>query len=515
MTSPPPVSPAAETVLQIRGISKSFVGIPALVNVDLDVRSSEVHSIVGQNGAGKSTLMNILAGVLRQDSGDILLRGAAAPIADTAEALRLGIATVYQELSLLPNLSVAENVYLGREPRRGPFIDRRQMVTNTQAILERVGCGDIDPNGLVGRLALAQRQFVEIAKAVSFEPSVLVLDEPTASLASGEADRLFSIVDALKARGVAIIFISHRFAEVLRHADRVTILRNGRVIETREIAGVTEELLTELMIGGNARTFYAADRPPPPKASASLEAKGISLRGRIARADVSVQPGEIVALTGLLGAGQNELARIVGGDIAADAGQVFLNGATVAPGPRAAIAAGICLLTDDRKAEGLFPSLTVRENLTLPSLAALSRFGVIDRAAERGATAEGIAKLSIAAQPSSRMRTLSGGNQQKTIIARWMLRDLAALVLIEPTRGIDVGAKHDIYRDLEEMARLGKAILVVSSDVLEVLGIADRIVVFVTGSVHAEYRRGSVDEEALNLAIQGRASVENRDAAPK
>ena len=282
------------------GISKSFNGVPALIDADLDVRSGEVHSIVGQNGAGKSTLMNILAGVIRPDSGEILLRGAAAPIADTAEALRLGVATVYQELSLLPNLTVAENIYLGREPRRGPFLDRRTMVASTRVLLERVGCSDIDPDDLVGTLALAQRQFVEIAKAVSFEPSVLVLDEPTASLASGEADRLFAIVATLKARGVAVIFISHRFAEVLRHADRITILRNGRVVETRAAAGVTEELLTERMIGGNARAFYAADRPRAAAASApALEAKGIALRGRIAAADVAVRAGEIVVLTGL------------------------------------------------------------------------------------------------------------------------------------------------------------------------------------------------------------------------
>jgi len=501
----PPATVMTDSLLEMRGISKSFVGNPALIDVDLAVRRGEVHSIVGQNGAGKSTLMNVLAGVLRPEAGEIRIDGRRIAIANTADALRLGIATVYQELSLLANLSVAENIFLGRTPLRGMLIDRRKMEADARAVLEQVGCGDVDPRLPVGALPLARRQFVEIAKALSHEPSVLVLDEPTAPLGREEADRLFRIVAALKARGVAIIFISHRFAEILQHGDRVTILRNGRVVETLDMNGVTEAMLTERMIGGSAESFYAAHHPPEmADAVPAVELRNIGLAGRLRDVSLAIPAGRIVAFTGLLGAGQNELARILGGDVVPDQGEVTRAGTAVEHDPRAAIRAGLCLLTEDRKAEGLFLDLSVRENITLPSLGALLRHGIIDGAAERRAVARSIDQLSIVATPTAPMRTLSGGNQQKAILARWLLRDLAVLVLIEPTRGIDVGAKADIYRDLEALARLGKAIVVISSDVPEVLGIADEIVVFVAGVIHARFVRGQVTEEELNLAIQGK-----------
>jgi ribose transport system ATP-binding protein len=490
----------------MRGVSKSFAGIPALVDVDFSTRAGEVHSIVGQNGAGKSTLMNILAGVLRPDKGEIRIAGANVTIADAAHALRLGIATVYQELSLLPNLTVAENFFLGRQPLRGPFLDRRAMNDRARDFLARVGCNDVDPRTLVEALPLARRQLVEISKALSFDPAVLVLDEPTASLAKDAADRLFEIVASLRKRGVAIVFISHRFIEVLAHAGRVTILRNGRVVETREMPEVDEQYLIERMIGGAAANFYAGGRAtiPAPRPVA-VEIRDLTLASRVRATTLTVEAGTIVALTGLLGAGQNEVARILGGDMTANSGEIVRSGKAVGPGPRAAIRAGICLLTEDRKAEGLFLGRSVSENLVLPSLQALSHVGIVDAGAERRAVAGAIAQFSIAATARSVTARLSGGNQQKTILARWLLRDLAVLVLIEPTRGIDVGAKAEIYRHLESLARLGKAILVVSSDTLEVLGLADRVVVFVDGAVRAQYDRGEVSEEALNLAIQGRA----------
>jgi len=498
-------SEAVAPILEMRGVSKSFAGNPALVDVDFSACAGQVHSIVGQNGAGKSTLMNILAGVLRPDRGEIRIAGATVTIADAKQALRLGVATVYQELSLLPNLTVAENFFLGRQPLRGPFVDRTTMNERARDFLARVGCGEVDPRTRVEALPLARRQLIEIAKALSFDPAVLVLDEPTASLAKDAADRLFEIVSSLRNRGVAIVFISHRFLEVLAHADRVTILRNGRVVETRDVAGLDEQYLVERMIGGAAAAFYAGGRAltaaPRPVA---VELRNIALTNRVRATTLTLEAGTIVALTGLLGAGQNEVARILGGDMTADSGSIVRSGKPVAPGPRAAIKAGICLLTEDRKAEGLFLSRSVGENLALPSLRALSRAGFVDAGAERRAVAVAITQFSIAATARSVMARLSGGNQQKTILARWLLRDLAVLVLIEPTRGIDVAAKAEIYRHLEQLARLGKAIIVVSSDALEVLGLADRVVVFVDGAVRAQYRRGEVGEEALNLAIQGK-----------
>ena len=493
-------------ILEMRGVGKSFAGIPALIDVDFAARSGEVHSIVGQNGAGKSTLMNILAGVVRPDAGEIRIAGATVAIADAAHAQRLGVATVYQELSLLPNLTVAENLFLGRQPLRGPFVARRAMNERARDFLARAGCGDVDPRTRVEALPLARRQLVEIAKALSFDPAVLVLDEPTASLAKDATDRLFEIVASLKKRGVAIVFISHRFLEVLAHADRVTILRNGRIVETREMSGVDEQYLVERMIGGAVANFYVGGRAlePTPR-PAALQIRGLTLASRVRATTLTIEAGTIVALTGLLGAGQNEVARILGGDLTADSGEIVRLGKVVGAGPRAAIEAGICLLTEDRKAEGLFLGRSVSENLALPSLPAFSRAGIVDAGAERRAVAGAIARFSIAGMARSVIARLSGGNQQKTILARWLLRDLAVLVLIEPTRGIDVGAKAEIYRHLESLARRGKAIVVVSSDALEVLGLADRVVVFVDGAVRAQYNRGEVSEEALNLAIQGKA----------
>jgi ABC-type sugar transport system ATPase subunit len=486
----------------MRGVSKRFAGVAALSDVDLTVRRGEVHSIVGQNGAGKSTLMNILAGIHRADSGHILVAGREVRIDDTAQALALGIVTVYQELSLLPNLTVAENVLLGREPARGPWLRRGTMQANARAILDSVGIADIPVDAPVGELPLAQRQLVEIARALSSDPKLLVLDEPTAALGREDAARLFGIVALLKARGVSTIFISHRFAEVLQHCDRATILRNGRLVETLDLAGVTEADLTVRMIGENADAFYATADHATPREDIAMEARGLRLRGRLHGVDFRLRRGEILGLTGLLGAGQNEVARIVAGDMVAD-GEVFCAGRRVAPGPRAAIDAGICLLTEDRRAEGLFLDLPVSDNISLPSLRRLRLGPVLRLAAERRAVAGIIGKLGIrTASAAAPVRSLSGGNQQKVILGRWLLRDPAVLVMIEPTRGVDVGAKAELYRAFEALAREGRAILMVSSDVPELLGVADRILVFAGGDIRAAYTRGEADEDALNLAIQ-------------
>jgi ABC-type sugar transport system ATPase subunit len=503
----PPPSDSAAPLLELHGISKRFGETVALVNVDLAVRRGEIHSIVGQNGAGKSTLMHILAGIHRADAGLIVLDGKPVTIASTGQALALGIVTVYQELSLLANLTVAENVLLGREPRRGPVLDRGAMRARTRAILAGLGVANIAADAMTGTLPLAQRQVVEIARALSYEPRLLVLDEPTAALARQDAERLFDIMRLLRDRGVSVIFVSHRFSEVLRHCDRATILRNGRVVRALDLTGVTEAELTESMIGTSTDAFYATDMHATPREETALEARGLHLESRLHGVDFRLHRGEILGLAGLLGAGQNETARIVGGDLSPDGGEIRRDGRRVRPGPRGAIEAGICLLTDDRRKEGLYLDLSLADNIALPSLRLLGRGPLLNIAARNRAVAGAIRRLEVqATSPWVPVRRLSGGNQQKSMLCRWLLRDPAVLVLIEPTRGVDVGAKAELYRTFEELAREGRAILIVSSDIPELLGIADRILVFVRGRIAQELRRGTANEDEVNLAVQGVAA---------
>lgn len=490
-------------LLEMRGISKRFGPVAALADVDLHVRRGEVHSIVGQNGAGKSTLMHILSGVHRADEGSIALAGRPVRIDTTARALSLGIVTVYQELSLLPNLSVAENVLLGREPRHGPLLDLRAMNTQARRILDSIGIEDVPADAMVGTLPLARRQLVEIARALSSEPSLLVLDEPTAALGRDDAARLFDVVKLLKNRGISTIFISHRFGEVLAHCDRATILRNGRVVQTLDLEGATEADLATRMLGTDTGSFYAAATHAKPRGEVVLAARRLRLGERLKDVDVTLHRGEIVGLTGLLGAGQNEAARVVAGDLAADGGEMLCKGERVAAGVRAAIDAGICLLTEDRRAEGLFLDLPASQNISLPSLAHLRWGPFLALSRERRLVAAMMRRLDVRTPSGATLvRRLSGGNQQKAIIARWLLRDPTVLVMMEPTRGVDVGAKAELYRALEALAQEGRAILMVSSDVPELLGVADRILVFAGGEIRADFARGEADEDTVNLAIQ-------------
>ena len=495
--------------LEVEGLTKRFPGVLALDDVSVAFRPGEIHALVGQNGAGKSTLINVLSGMYRPDAGEIRVGGQAVAIGSTRHAAECGIATVYQELSLLPNLTVAQNLALGREPRRFGLLDTGAMQRSAADALQRIGAA-IEANRLLASLSVAERQLVEIAKALSRQPTILILDEPTAPLAKREADRLFGILHSLRSSGMTIVFVSHRFREILDHCDRGTVLRNGRMVLTTELAGWSEADLTEAMIGRQAESFTRkrASRSSAGGQLPNLLATEVHWKDKVRGISLEVAEGEILGITGLLGAGQNEIGRLIGGDLVADRGAIAVQGrAVTVGGPADANRAGISLLTDDRKGEGILPNLPVRENTALPSLGKRRSAGIfVKRSAERAAVFEALTRFDVVTRsPGAPMRTLSGGNQQKALLARWDLAGSNVFVLIEPTRGVDVGSRADIYRRLEVLAAAGKSVVVVSSDIPEVLAIADRILVVRDGEIAAEALPGSIDEERLNLLVQGAA----------
>jgi len=494
-------------ILEMKGITKRFPGVTALESVDLSVKPGELHALIGQNGAGKSTLMKILAGVYRADEGDILLDGRRVILDHPRVSLRMGIGTVYQELSLAPNLCVADNIFLGRELSTQLLIDEGRILKKSTEILERLGLKNIDVKTRMSELPLMQRQLVEIAKVLSYEPRILVLDEPTASLAEEETANLFQILRGLREKGISIIFISHRFKEIIRNCDRGTILRNGRLVRTLDLAGATEGELIETMIGQQIDSFYRqGGAEAAVRSEVILEVQDLSVGRKVRSVSFGLRRGEIVGLTGLLGAGQNEVARALFGVAREVTGTIRRNGTAVTiPSPDHAIRLGICLLTEDRKSEGLFIDMSVKDNVTLPSLPLFRRaLMFINRRKEQAAAEEFIRKLNIVI-PSARSRvgTLSGGNQQKAILGRWLLRDLDILIFIEPTRGIDVGAKAEIYHYLDRLSKEGKSILVISPDLLEILGLCDRILVMYNGRLTASMDRRTATEESLLSATQG------------
>ncbi len=500
-------------ILEMRGITKRFPGLVALDHVDFSVLPGEIHALIGQNGAGKSTLMKILAGVYQPDGGTLHIAGQPVVFGHPREALQLGIGTVYQDLSLVPHLSVADNIFLGRETAGGLILDEPTLVGKTSVILDTLGIKAINPVRRAGDLPLTQQRLVEIAKVLSYEPHILILDEPTAALAEEETALLFRLLDGLRARGIAVIFISHRFKEVLQHCDRATVLRNGQVIKTLPLANVSEDALIELTIGERTEEFYSRrERTANTESPIALEVEGLSVGRAVQKIDFQVRQGEIVGITGLLGAGQNELARALFGLQPEVSGIIRREGqALLITSPRDAIRAGIGLLTEKRKSEGLILEMPVRDNVTLPSLARFMRSTFfIDNRREKQAAQAFVDRLRIKTPTlQTWIGTLSGGTQQKAILARWLLRDLDILIFIEPTQGIDVGAKAEIYQQLTELAGQGKSIIVVSEDLIEILGTCDRILIMYKGRLIRTIDRDQASEEMLLAAIQGGADNTN------
>jgi ABC-type sugar transport system ATPase subunit len=505
------VTGAAPPLLRITGMTKRFPGTLALDGVDLVVERATIHGLVGENGAGKSTLLKVLAGDYKQTSGRIEIDGQEVDISTPRRAHEFGIGIVYQELSLLTNLSVAHNISLGAEPTSGLAIDESALAQTAARALGRLGVTTIDPAQKVGKIPLAERQLVEIAKVLTLrQPRILIFDEPTAALGQADVDRLFRIVEGLRDEGVAIIFVSHRYREVLRICDRATVLRNGRVVGQVRCAETSVGQLVELTLGQKvAAAFHRTWRSEKP-GEPLLELAGLHVGARVRGVDLVVRRGEIVSVCGLLGSGQNQLARAVAGDAPDVSGSLRVKGAELVPrSPRQALRHGIALITENRQEEGLFPDMPVRSNISISSLARIvvaPFLRVIDARRERRlarevATATGIAPRAL----SRRIRVLSGGNQQKSLLARWLMQRADVLVLIEPTRGVDVGAKLEIYHELEELARRGAAVLVVSTDIPETMALSDVIAVLHHGRVAGIFDPRAVTEQDLLLAMQGAA----------
>src|SRR5579863_4684025 len=492
----------------MRGIGKSFPGVRALSDVSLTLAAGEVLVLVGENGAGKSTLVKILSGALAADAGEILVEGTGVRIDSPHAAELLGIGMIYQEFTLVPQLTAPENIALGAEPTRGPLIDERAVRKRAERELEELGL-ELPLDVPVSRLSVGQQQVVEIAKALARRARIIVMDEPTAALSGREIDRLFAIIGRLKANGAGIIYISHRMDELPRIADRVTVLRDGKAIETRAAADFPSDEIVRAMVGRKLDAHYPELPAIPVAAPIVLEVRDLARAPVVRNVSFSVRAGEIVGLAGLVGAGRTELVRAIAGADVPDRGEVLIDGARVRiRAPEDGIAAGIAFITEDRKAQGLVLGMTVRENITLAHLADfVASDHLIDRKREREAADAMIAELDIRTPGSEQIaRNLSGGNQQKVVLAKWLLGKARVFFFDEPTRGIDVGAKAEIYNLMLELARNGAAIVMVSSDLPEVLGMAHRILVIRDGRIAAEFARADATPERVIAAATGAAA---------
>jgi rhamnose transport system ATP-binding protein len=502
-----PSHAAREPVISLRGVGKSFGAVVALRDVHLDLYPGEIHALVGENGAGKSTLAKTLAGVHTPDVGELILDGAPASFSGPAAARAAGIAVIYQEPTLFPDLSVAENIFMGRQPLRSPGrldrrIDTTAMRRRAGDLFARLGV-QLDPNRPARGLSIADQQLVEIAKALSMEARILVMDEPTAALSGVEVDRLFSVARSLRASGAAVLFISHRLNEVFALCQRITVMRDGGWVST-DLAGTTNvDQVVRRMVGREVSSLYPKQETDP--GEVLLDVRGLTSRGVFSDVSFSVRSGEIVGLAGLVGAGRSEVIRAVFGIDTYDAGEVRVAGERLRPNsPAAAIAAGVALIPEDRRQQGLVMELSVERNATLARRWSLSRLGVLGRAAERREARLWTKRLYVkAADLSDPVSTLSGGNQQKVVIAKWLATTPRVLLVDEPTRGIDVGTKAEVHHLLSRLAADGVAVLMVSSELPEVLGMADRILVMHEGRLVAELRGDGASEESVMFAATG------------
>ncbi|NDL64925.1 sugar ABC transporter ATP-binding protein [Acerihabitans arboris] len=491
-----------QPLLRLEGISKRYGATLALNDVRFDLRAGEVHALMGENGAGKSTLMKILSGNVTRDSGRILIDGREIDIRTPRDARNNGIAIIHQELNTVPDMTVAENLALGREPvTRLGILDRERMYREARQKLARIHA-DIDPHQPLGALSIGRQQMVEIARAVSEDARVLVLDEPTAALSRPEAQALYAIINQMSRAGVGMIYISHRMEEVWQLAHRITVFRDGGWVGTRDMRDISTAEVVRMMVGRQIVDLYQhAARAP---AEVLLEVTGLA-GDKAGPVDFQVRAGEVVCMAGLIGSGRTEVARLLFGADRRTAGQVRLAGRESAPAdPAAAIADGVGMVSEDRKSQGLFLDHSVERNIALSSLDRYVIGGVVRRRAVRAAVSEQMTRLRLRQNALDLpVKDLSGGNQQKAALARWLLRDSRLLILDEPTRGVDIGAKREIYELIDQLARAGKAVLVISSDLPEAIGISDRLLVMRNGRIVHEMPSATATEETVMLHATG------------
>lgn len=496
------ISNDAGPVLEMRGIAKAYPGVVALHSVDFSVRPGEVHALIGENGAGKSTLMKILAGADTKDSGQIFIDGKESHIDTPQEAMRLGVSIIYQEFNLVPYMNAAENIFLGREPASvvPGLIDFGRMYSDAEKIIDELGVA-LDVRTPMNHLSVAQQQMVEIAKATSRKSRIIAMDEPSATLTDHELENLFGLIRRLKAEGVSIIYISHRLEEIFEIADRVTVLRDGELVATKDIAETNRADIIRMMVGREL-----SDSIPKIAAEArdvALEVRNLNRAGVLHDINFQVRSGEILGIAGLVGAGRTEVARAIFGADPIDSGQIIMNGKPVTiHSPRRAISLGVGLVSEDRKALGLVLGMAVRENISLANLGVLSRLGFIKRRKERE-IAESYVKDVLIKTPSieQAVQNLSGGNQQKVVLAKWLFTKSKVLIFDEPTRGIDVGAKTEIYQLMNRLAAQGVAIIMISSELPEVIGMSDRILVMHDGRIAGELSgKDATQERIMGLA---------------
>jgi ribose transport system ATP-binding protein len=492
----------SELILKMTGIDKRFSGVHALKGVDFDLYAGEVHALMGENGAGKSTLMKVLCGIHAYDSGSIEYFGKKVKFASIAESQAAGISIIHQELNMMNHLTVAQNIYIGREPMKGGFIDDRKMEADATELFKRIGVR-IDPSVKLGSLTVGRQQMVEIAKAVSRDSKLLILDEPTAALTQPEVEDLFRIMHDLQRKNIGMIYISHRMDEINRISDRVTVMRDGEYVGTEYTKNLTKDDIVKMMVG---RVIYGEQKEKslvPDDAPVVLEARNIVSGKTLKNVSFKLRKGEILGFAGLMGAGRTELARAVYGADPFDSGEIFVNGKkTEIKTPEAAVKHGICYLSEDRKQFGLMLGKSVTENTVLASLDDYIRFGWINDAAAKAAAEEKNKQLRTKTPSMDQLlKNLSGGNQQKVIVARWLLKDSDVFIFDEPTRGIDIGAKSEMYDLMAELAAQGKSIIMISSELAEIQRLSDRVIVMCEGRITADLPiEGLTQEEIMKYA---------------